>query len=99
MTNNLEGTLLFCHFVISPAFSQMTLAVVEIGGKPQFCQPGLVLGPEFGVTFPSWLTSTVFLTFDCLLKMSCVCFFVDDLWRVSALFRHEIIGIVCVMDS
>ena len=99
MTNDLEDALLFWLFMIPPTFPQVSLAVVEIGGESQFCQPGLVLGPECGVTFPSWLTSAVFLTFDCLLKMSCVCFFVDDLWRMNALFRCEIVGIVCVMGS
>ena len=72
VADHVESALWFWHFLVSPALSQVTLMFVEIGGKPQFCQPGLVLGPEFGVTFPSWFASSVSLSDVCLLSVVCV---------------------------
>ena len=53
-------------------------------------------GPEFGVTFPSWFVSSVCLAVDCLLGVTCVCYFGGDLWGVTAVFECGLIEIVSV---
>ena len=58
-----------------------------------------MLGLEFVVMFPSWFTSLVFLTFDCLLRVTCVSCCVGDLWRVNAVVGCGLDEIVCVMGD